>query len=295
MEIKHFFFLAASAILASACNNSSEKTTNSADSVAKADSAKHELVLKWETDSTLKVPESVLFDKANNLLYVSNIDGQDPWKADGKGSIGKVGLDGKIIAADWVSGLESPKGLGMYNGKLYAADLTNLVIIDIASGKIEQKIAIAGAVGLNDIAIDGQGVVYISDSPGKQVFRFANGKSEIFLDKLNGPNGLYINGTDIYVLDNQAMHKVNTDKTLTKVVDGLDGNADGLERISGNDYIISCWQGLIWYVNTDGTKQMLLDTRKENKNTADIGYDPETKTVYVPTFFKNTIAAYEVK
>lgn len=295
MEIKHFFFLAASTILASACNNSSQKTTSSADSVAKTDSAKHELVLKWETDSTLKVPESVLFDKANNVLYVSNIDGQDPWKADGRGSIGKVGLDGKIIAADWVSGLESPKGLGMFNGKLYAADLTNLVIIDIASGKIEQKIAIAGAVGLNDIAIDGQGVVYISDSPGKQVFRFANGKSEIFLDKLNGPNGLYINGTDIYVLDNQAMHKVNTDKTLTKVVDGLDGNADGLERISGNDYIISCWQGLIWYVNTDGTKQMLLDTRKENKNTADIGYDPETKTVYVPTFFKNTIAAYEVK
>ncbi len=183
----------------------------------------------------------------------------------------------------------------MFNGKLYAADLTNLVIIDIASGKIEQKIAIAGSVGLNDIAIDSKGVVYVSDSPGKQVFRVENGKSEKFLDNLNGPNGLYINGSDIFILDNQAMHKVNPDKTLTKIADGLDGNADGLENISGNDYIVSCWEGLIWYINADGTKEKLLDTKSEQKNTADIGFDKDSKTVYIPTFFKNTIVAYEVK
>ncbi len=293
--MKNLLILVLLAVTASACNTSSQKTTDASDSTALSDSSKHELVLKWETDSTLKVPESVLLDKANNVLYVSNIDGQDPWKADGKGSIGKVGLDGKIIATDWVSGLESPKGLGMYNGKLYAADLTNLVIIDIASGKIEQKVAIAGAVGLNDIAIDSKGVLYVSDSPGKQVFRFENGKSEVFLDKLNGPNGLYIDGNDIYVLDNQAMHKVNADKTLTKITDGLDGNADGLENVSAGDYIISCWEGLIWYINADGTKQKLLDTKAMQKNTADIGFDKDSKTVYVPTFFKNTIVAYEVK
>ncbi|MES3019642.1 MAG: SMP-30/gluconolactonase/LRE family protein [Bacteroidota bacterium] len=294
MKIKNLFFLASSAFLFSACNSSQIKESGS-DSTSTADSVKHELVLKWETDSSLKVPESVLFDKANKVLYVSNIDGQDPWKADGKGSIGKVGLDGKIIATDWVSGLESPKGLGMFNGKLYAADITNLVIIDIASGRIEQKVPIAGAVGLNDIAVDGQGVLYISDSPGKRVFRFEKGKSEVFLDNLNGPNGVFINGTDIFVLDNQAMHKVNTDRTLTKIVDGLDGNADGLENVIGNDYIISCWEGLIWYINADGTKQMLLDTKAAKKNTADIGIDKESKTVYVPTFFKNTIVAYEIK
>lgn len=293
--MKNLIIIVLIAITALSCNNSSQTSSSDSDSTSATDLAKHELVLKWETDSTLKVPESVLLDKANNVLYVSNIDGQDPWKADGKGSIGKVGLDGKIIATDWVSGLESPKGLGMYNGKLYAADLTNLVIIDIASGKIEQKVAVAGAVGLNDIAIDSKGVLYVSDSPGKQVFRFENGKAELFLDNLNGPNGLFINGSDIYVLDNQAMHKVNADKTLTMIVDGLDGNADGLEQVSGDDYIISCWQGLIWYINADGTKEKLLDTRDAQKNTADIGFDKDSKTVYVPTFFKNTIVAYEVK
>ena len=65
----------------------------------------HKLTQLWETEATLKVPESVLFDAGRKVLYVSNIDGE-PWAADGKGSIAKVGLDGKVIAAEWVSGLD---------------------------------------------------------------------------------------------------------------------------------------------------------------------------------------------
>jgi hypothetical protein len=62
----------------------------------------HSLVKKWQTDTLLKTPESVLYDAKGGILYVSNIDGAPDGK-DGKGSIGKVGLDGKIIAVDWVS------------------------------------------------------------------------------------------------------------------------------------------------------------------------------------------------
>ena len=76
--------------------------------------AQHQLVKLWETDSTLKVPESVFFDGKNKVLYVTNIDGKEPWGKDGKGSVGKVGLDGKIIAVDWVTGLNAPKGMGLF-------------------------------------------------------------------------------------------------------------------------------------------------------------------------------------
>ena len=69
--------------------------------------AQHSLTRLWETDTLLKIPESVLFDAENKILYVSNIDGTDPWAKDGKGSIGKVGLDGKIIATEWVTGLNA--------------------------------------------------------------------------------------------------------------------------------------------------------------------------------------------
>jgi len=62
--------------------------------------AQHTLVKLWETDTLLKVPESVLYDAEGKILYVTNIDGQ-PWENDGKGSVGRVGLDGKIIDAEW--------------------------------------------------------------------------------------------------------------------------------------------------------------------------------------------------
>ncbi|HJS54657.1 MAG TPA: hypothetical protein VJ765_08945 [Chitinophagaceae bacterium] len=257
--------------------------------------AQHQLVKLWETDSVLKVPESVLFDGANKVLYAANIDGTDPWGRDGKGSIGKVGLDGKVIASEWVSGLNAPKGMGHHNGKLYVADLNELVVIDIAGGKIERRIPVTGAEGLNDVSVSNKGVVYVSDSKLKKVFLVKDGASELFLDNLKGPNGVLIHGDDFYLLDAGGMYKMNNDKTLTRITDGMEGGTDGIENIGGNEFIISCWQGVVWYVNADGSKQQLLDSRAEKKNSADIGIDPQNKIVYVPTFWRNTIVAYQVK
>src|SRR5262249_39078691 len=45
----------------------------------------HKLTKLWETEASLKVPESVRYDAKRKVLYVSNIDGE-PWAADGKGS-----------------------------------------------------------------------------------------------------------------------------------------------------------------------------------------------------------------
>lgn len=284
-------FLLMGVLFLTACGGSSDKKTTE-----QADSAKTpELVLKWESDSSLKVPESVLFDKAAQVLYVSNIDGTNPWEADGKGSIGKVGLDGKVIAAEWVSGLHGPKGMGMFNGKLYVADLGNIVVIDIAAGKIEKSIPVEGATGLNDISIDPSGVIYVTEYLAKKLYKVENEKAELIAENLTQPNGVLYHNNELFLLDGTGMFKVNADKSLTKIADGMEGGLDGIENIEGNNFIISCWEGALWHVNTDGTKHLLMDTRAEKRNTADIGFDPATKTVYVPTFFRNTVVAYEVK
>ena len=256
--------------------------------------AQHKLEKLWETDSVLKVPESVLFDGDNKILYAANIDGTDPWAKDGKGSVAKVGLDGKVIAAEWVSGLNAPKGMGLHKGKLYVADLNELVVIDIAGGKIEKRIVVTGAEGLNDVSVSKNGTVYVSDSKLKKVFVVKDGVTELLLDTLKGPNGVLIRGDDFYLLDAGGMYKMNKDKTLTKITDGMDGGTDGIENISGNDFIVSCWQGVVWYVKADGSKQQLLDSRPDKKNSADIGIDAKNKIVYVPTFWRNTIVAYRV-
>lgn len=259
-----------------------------------ANAQERQLVKKWETDSLLKVPEGALYDADNKVIYVSNIDGQ-PWEKDNKGSIGKVGLDGKIITVDWVSGFQAPKGLALYKNNLYVADVDKVAVIDIKKGAITQTIPVAGAEGLNDITVDKKGVLYVSDSKNKKVHRIENGQATTWLENLKGPNGVLIHDNDLLVLDAGGLYKVEKDKTLTKLADGMEGGTDGVEHVTGKDYIVSCWAGAIWYVNGDGTKQNLLDTRAQKINTADIGYDAKNRIVYVPTFYKNSIVAYELK
>jgi len=258
----------------------------------------HKLTKVWESEAALKVPESVRFDAKRKVLYVSNIDGE-PWIADGKGSIAKLGLDGKIIAAEWVTGLDCPKGLALSaDGKwLYAADAGGIVVIDIKKGKIKQKIAIPEGVQLNDLVAGDKGTLYVSDSKGKKVFVVKDGKASVYLDEsvLKGPNGLLVHNGSLYVLDNNSLNRVEADKSLKVLADGMPGGVDGLENVKGEDFLVSVWSGAVWYVNADGSKEQLFDGKAVQTSTADIGWDPATKTVYVPTFFKNSVIAFKVE
>lgn len=261
-----------------------------------AQAGEHKVSKVWESDATLKTPESVYFDTKRKVLYVSNIDGE-PWAADGKGSIGKVGLDGKVIATEWVTGLDCPKGMALSDdGKsLYVGDCGGLVVIDVGAGKISKKIAVEGGL-LNDVVND-KGTIYASDTNGKKVYEFKDGKASVLLDDkvLKGPNGLQVHKGALYVLDNDSLNRVEKDKSLKVVASGMPGGADGLENVKDDDFLVTVWSGAVWYVHADGSKDLLFDGKAVDTKTADLGWDPKTGTAYVPTFFKNTVVAFKVE
>ena len=143
----------------------------------------HQLEKIWETDSIVAIPESVLPDMKNNILFVSLIDGEG-WTADGKGGVGKLSPDGKKYDSTWIRGLNAPKGLGMMGNRLYAADISEVVVIDIAKGVVEKKIPIDSATGLNDITIDSRGVVYVSDSRRGKIWQIQNDIPSLYLDNV---------------------------------------------------------------------------------------------------------------
>lgn len=256
--------------------------------------AQVKLEQKWSTDSTLKVPESVLFNKKAKVLYVANIDGQ-PAEKDGKGSIGKVSTEGKIIEVDWVSGLDAPKGMAMHGNSLWVSDVDQMVEIDIEKGTITRRIPVEGSEFLNDVTVDNKGAVYVSDSRGKKVYKIENGEVAIYLEGLQGPNGLLFHRNELWVLDNGSLLKFDRNKKSTTIAEGMEGGTDGIEHVKGNEYIVSSWGGVVYYVFGDGRKEILLDTREAKINAADIGYDASKKILYVPTFWKNSVVAYELK
>lgn len=255
--------------------------------------AQHILEKIWITDSTeLKNPESVLYDGKAKILYVSNIG---EFGKDGVGFISKVGLDGKIIKTDWVTGLTGTKGIGMSKNLLYAAENLAVAVIDINTGKIERRIPIDGAQMLNDITIDSKGIVYVSDSKTGKVHRIENNKPSVYLENLNGINGLLAVGKDLYILNDGGFRKADADKKVTLLVDGIEGGADGIEMVTKNEFLLTGWEGTIYYVKADGSKQLLSDTRAQKINAADLGYDAAGKILYIPRMKSHCVVAYKLK
>ena len=257
-------------------------------------SQQHQLVKIWETDSILKVPESVLYHPGSKMLFVSNIDGK-PAEKDLQGSIARVSLDGKKVDNSWALGLSAPKGMGIYNNTLFVADVDEVVGIALTTGKITERIPVEGAGFLNDISIDKSGAIYVSDSKLGNVHRIEKGIVSTFLEKQMGVNGLLAVGDDLYLLVKGSLWKADKSKNLTKIAGGMDESTDGIEQTTSKDFIVSCWSGAVYYVKSDGNVQQILDTRPEKVSSADIGFDAKSNTLYVPTFYGNKVVAYQVK
>jgi len=249
--------------------------------------AQHSLEKLWETDSlTLRNPESVLYDSTSNSLYISSM---------GSGSIVRMDNNGKVITKDWVTGINSNKGSALFNGLFYTAETSAIAVIDVDKGTIVKRIPIEGAQMLNDVAMDSKGVIYVSDTRAARVYRIEGNKPSGYLENMPGANGLLTANTDLYVLTSTNFQKVDANKVITKIADGFESGLDGIVMIAENEFIISNYQGILYCVNADGTKQILLDTRANRIMSNDISYDSKTKTLYVPSFGTNRVIAYKVK
>jgi sugar lactone lactonase YvrE len=258
-----------------------------------AEAATASLQKQWETDTSVRAPESVLWDGAKNLFYVSNIDGDGSAK-DGNGFIAQLGADGQVLNLHWIDGLDAPKGLGMHGGELYAADLDSLVVIDIGAAKIKSKVYAPGATFLNDVAVDGDGNVYVSDSRQGKIYRYVNGEISVYLDnaELKGVNGLLCKPGQLWILAAGGIYTYDqTDQQIQLFSDAVKGG-DGLAAVNDSDFLASRWVGEVYYVHGNGTADKLLDTQNDHKNTADIDYVAEKQLLVIPTFTGNTVAGY---
>lgn len=248
----------------------------------------------WETEG-LRTPESVLVHELDGrkVLLVSEIEGQNPTEADGKGGIALLDINGKMIDQDFIRGLSAPKGMAVHGNTLYVADITELVAADLVSGEVVARYPVADAVFLNDVAVADTGEVYVSDTRTGKVHRLVDGEVETYLDGLKDANGLYTEGDALYIGVGPELH-VAREGEVSLVAEGFESGIDGVEALADGGFVVSCWVGLMYHVSEEGEVTRLLDSRDPQVNTADIGYDPDTNIVYIPTFFTNSVRAHSL-
>lgn len=265
--------------------------------VSKAEPS-YSLTELWRTDTTMLTCESVLFDEEKEVLFVSCINGT-PSDKNGKGYIALLNMDGSVKAAEWIGGLNAPKGMGMYDGLLYVADIDQLVVIDIEKAEVSARIPVDGSSFLNDISIDRDGTVYFSDSDTGWLWKLENGvPSPWITEGLDRPNGLYVEKSRILLTSSGSSDLKLIDKatggfeTVTRDI----GHGDGLE-FTGKEghYIATSWAGEIFLILPDYSKVSLLKTSDQEINSADIGFNIKKQVVYVPTFFDNRVVAYKLE
>jgi sugar lactone lactonase YvrE len=252
-------------------------------------------------------PESVLHDPEADVYLVSNIDGQ-PLEKDGNGFISRLSPEGEVSDLKWIDGtaegvtLNAPKGMAILGDSLYVADIDCVRVFVRTTGAPAGDICIEGATFLNDVAVDPNGSLYVSDtgfqagpegfvsSGSAAVYRFMPDGTTTRLaagEELGGPNGIGIGSRGIWVVTfgSGEIYQLAADGTRTHVLN--DPQLDGIVFTPDGAFLYSSWGGqAVYRVTPEGEKSTLVEGVDAP---ADIGYDAGRNRVLIPLFNQNEV------
>lgn len=264
------------------------------------------LIEEWRVSDSLAKPESVVFDKVHNVLYVSNINGKGDAK-DGNGYITKISMQGKILKKKWLTGLNGPKGMAIFGEKLYVADIDVLVKIDVNSEKILASYPGKGAIFLNDVAIDSEGNVFVSDTRSSIIYKLCSDNFDVWFtnSRLQKPNGLYVEKNNLIVAatDGDAensstdfyLQKVSFDTKKLSVLNSRKpiGGIDGIAADGYEGYFLTDW-GAGNVMHTIPSKGVTI-LKQLNKGTADLCIIADKQMMFLPVMMSHKLIAYRIE
>ncbi|WP_082868212.1 hypothetical protein [Tenacibaculum ovolyticum] len=279
--------------------------TSCADNTMKIKSSETNNKTEWELAfkiSNLPQPESVAYDKSRNVLFVSNQNHEK------EGFISLLNIDGTIIKKKWLEGLVNPKGIKVVGDKLYVSDETVLIEIDINKAKIIKQYKGKESKLLNDVEVDINGNVYVSDMLTSSIYKLdTNGNFTNWLQTTNlqFPNGLLIKNNALYIaawgtITNGKILEATrgnllkislNDKKITKVSNKAIGNLDGLQHYN-NGFLLSDWLNGNIYTFLNGKSHKIIKT---TQGSGDITYLDHLHRIYIPMALENEVLVYQKK
>lgn len=252
-------------------------------------------------------PESIEYDPVHDIYLVSNINGS-AIEAEGNGFISKVNPDGSIIELKWIDGtspevnLNSPKGMAILNGHLYVADINQVHIFDLDSGKQKKSITIKGSTFLNGITPGEGNYVYVTDSGLGQgpeippstngIYKVnANGSYSTIIKRKNmgRPNGIIVDNNQLTVVTfgSGEVYRVDKKGKQHALPKPPKGGLDGLLKLDDGRLLMSSWgESALYVLNNKGIYSILAGSLDAP---ADLGFDSKRQRILIPLFKQNKL------
>ncbi len=257
------------------------------------------------SDVGFATPESVEYYADQDVYLVTNINGS-PFDADDNGFISKLSPDGKVIDLKWIDGandkveLHAPKGMTIIGNKLYVADITQIQVFELPSGKQLSSIDVKGSSFLNGITPGEGDTVYVTDTGMKPGFEAsgtdaiykvsANGKVETILKDpdMGRPNGILYDNGDIYVVffTSAKMIKMNDKSEITEMPEPYGARLDGLVKLKDGSLAMSSWESSSIDVYRNGEYETIAEFLN---SPADMDVDTKRNRLLIPLFNEDKV------
>ncbi len=236
---------------------------------------------------TLNGPESVEGNPVNGGYFVSNT---------GSGEITRYFTGGGVVslASGFTTG---PHGLELVGDTLYACDGGFLRLVNATTGTIITSVNL-GATFLNGITHKGN-YIFVTDFSAKKIYRF-NTKTNaynIMKSVISTPNGIiydYISDRLVFVTwgSSAKIYELSlADSSVTSLIATTTSNCDGIAMNCVGEFFVSSWSpsaAVKKYAGDFSTSSAV--SMSGLSNPADIFYDMNNDSLYVPNAGNNTVS-----
>ena len=269
------------------------------------------------TVSGFETPESVRFDPARDVIYVSNVTG-NPQQKDNNGYISRVRTDGAVDSLRFIAGgrdgvtLHSPKGMFLAGDTLWVADIDAVRAFDVASGAhlISINLAPDGAVFLNDVTRAPDGTLYVSDTRyvfsdsgvrhqgPDRVYRIGPDRAisiAVQGDTLGAPNGVFWDQDGqrllIAAIGRERIFEWRPGDSVPRLIASGPGGYDGVEALGAGRFLLSSQNDSSISVLENGSVTKVIPGIV---SPGDIGWDPAGRRVFVPLLNGNQVMIWRI-
>ena len=243
----------------------------------------------WVSSGDFCEPETVL-PLPDKTFLVSNVC---DFRQEGSGYLSVMDAEGHVLKPRAVDHLDSPLGMAFFEDRIYVVDANRVRLfawpdyapVDVIN--LDTRVA-------NDVAVAGDGSVFVSDSARHQVVRVSpEGEQSVFAGegRFENANGMAIRDNTLYVGGARVWAVDLSSEKVTTVGPAWMGDIDGIEFESDGTLQVTIVGGPLIRYRGRRDVQILGGDRVSSTNH---GYSPEFGLALIPTGYDNTVIALKI-